>query len=146
MPPPRSIPCEICGKGFFKLSYPIHLKQCKVKQATSFFTCKNCNLPVSNDEYSEHFTKCQFNQATEKERKETELELISREADELGRIRCEICKRGFSKDRISKHELICIGIASKSKRMEYPSTATMRVKGTVYEGYQNDGGGLNKIY
>lgn len=31
MPPPRAIPCPLCGQGFFKASLPIHLKSCEIK-------------------------------------------------------------------------------------------------------------------
>lgn len=145
MPPPRSIPCEICGKGFFKSSYPIHLKQCQLKKATSYSKCKKCNLPVSNDEYSEHFLQCKQKQKAKpvtrqkndkKQKKTVQVNIKEREVDDLGRISCQVCKRGFSMDRISKHEMICLEIASKKKRKQYPSTSKMRIKGTMFEAYQ----------
>jgi hypothetical protein len=42
MPPPRSIPCPLCGRGFFKASLPFHLKSCEQKTANLMVPCPYC--------------------------------------------------------------------------------------------------------
>ena len=108
MPPP-TIHCEVCGKQFFKRSYPIHLKQCKVKHAASTVQCPSCRLLISKDEYSKHVQACQ-DAAPQAHRTAKVTKKAAEEAKRHGplpdgRYACAECGRKFAEDRIAKHQV-----------------------------------------
>jgi len=58
MPPPRAIPCPMCGEGFFKASLPFHLKSCEQKQANLIVPCPYCQFETRKGDLPAHMATC----------------------------------------------------------------------------------------
>ena len=58
MPPPRAIPCPLCGEGFFKASLPFHLKSCEQKQANLVVPCPYCQFETRKGDLPAHMAAC----------------------------------------------------------------------------------------
>ena len=118
MPPP-TIHCEVCGKQFFKRSYPIHLKQCKIKHAVSTTQCPNCRLLVSNDEYSKHVQECQDvapkAHRTVRVSKKAAAAAKANGPLEDGRYACAVCGRKFAEDRAAAQRTVEVRIRPRTR-------------------------------
>jgi len=58
MPPPRAIPCPLCGEGFFKASLPFHLKSCEQKQVNLVVPCPYCQFETRKGDLPAHMAAC----------------------------------------------------------------------------------------
>eukprot|EP00924_Labyrinthula_sp_SR-Ha-C_P005207 snap_masked-scaffold_1-processed-gene-24.35-mRNA-1 protein AED:1.00 eAED:1.00 QI:0/-1/0/0/-1/1/1/0/413 len=157
MPHPKGISCELCGKQFFKRSYPIHLKSCRKKYEYSFSKCPKCDVLVSKDEYSEHFAVCTVKKKKKKriiktvESERPVIPLVSCEEeveDQIGdaefkREECCICNRKFAPGRIAKHQTICVSNASRKERKKFPSASESRLRGTEFKKFFHSGKSIN---
>ena len=135
MPPPRSVFCESCGKQCLKHSYPLHLSRCRVKKAQSFTSCPKCLLPVSNDEYSQHLRQCSVRKPKRKNEKPVNkfASTLSLETTTQGcRVPCCVCGRTFFKERIARHQRICLANKRRPPRRPFPTASEMRLRNTEF--------------
>ena len=58
MPPPSTVPCEMCHQQFSARSLAIHQRACAKKREDGTDFCPTCDALVSNIEYGAHVREC----------------------------------------------------------------------------------------
>ncbi|KAK2948875.1 hypothetical protein BLNAU_16218 [Blattamonas nauphoetae] len=145
MPPPRAIPCPICGKMFFKTSLPIHQKQCEDKNKFLEIPCRYCDQDVRRCDMDSHIKKCPAAKAEARRLQSMGMSLNPKPkkgGDDLpirrggggggdmmgagptptGLVPCAVCGRNFAPDRIGKHQQICRKVNAKKPRRVFNAT------------------------
>lgn len=131
--PKNDVSCPLCGKLFFPHSLPIHLPQCRKKQACLELPCEWCDMPVRKGEMGLHRSKCpkrpakvvqNFELAPNRGNNNWAMAFdkeMDQNADGAGsssvdhRIPCAVCGRKFNPDRIAKHQQICRTVKAKEE-------------------------------
>ncbi|KAL4106223.1 hypothetical protein PRIC1_004277 [Phytophthora ramorum] len=127
--PPASIGCLACHGQFFAASLPIHQKTCFQRNAFVLVPCEKCRTCVRACDFHTHTTSCSgktlppnsgasgLSSGAIQQQNSLDarplLDVNLPEAD--GRVRCKICERAFSQDRISKHQSVCRGKPRSTK-------------------------------
>lgn len=131
--PKNDVSCPLCGKLFFPHSLPIHLPQCKKKQACLELPCEWCDMPVRKGEMGLHRGKCPKKPSKTVQKLDSAplqgnngyAMAFDKEMDPNGegtgsssvdhRIPCAVCGRKFNPDRIAKHQKICRSVKAKEE-------------------------------
>ncbi|KAG7392405.1 hypothetical protein PHYPSEUDO_000813 [Phytophthora pseudosyringae] len=127
--PPVSIGCLACNGQYFAASLPIHQKTCFQRNAFVLVACEKCKLGVRACDFHSHTASCTgkpvdnntfgfHNRQRSNLAQRAPMELNLPESD--GRVRCKICERAFSQDRIPKHQSVCHGKPRSSKENHEP--------------------------
>ena len=120
---PKSVACPICGRQFMRHSLKFHLKKCQelYKKWDGFKSmpcARNYNLLYSSDllkieEYSASYVACidrdisPYPRGAWDELMETSVYAAAGDAENVHRLQCRTCARGFCPERLARCVLLC---------------------------------------
>ncbi|KAF1786128.1 hypothetical protein GQ600_11098 [Phytophthora cactorum] len=116
--PPESLGCLACHGQYFAVSLPIHQKSCFQRNAFVLVPCERCKSSVRAGDFLAHTASCTGKHvpvdsktfgAKQRNNGAQGAQMNLNSPDPDGRVRCKICERSFSQDRISKHQSVCHG-------------------------------------